>query len=93
MPSLREKKRYIVFELQGNNVFPAIEKALNDFLGILGMSKVNPVIMKDKYNGKRGIIRINHAYKDETITALALANAKVVGVSGILNKAEEKYLR
>ena len=90
LPSLREKKRYIVFETNNPN---KIESALKDFLGVLGMSKVNPEVMKDKFKKNRGIIRINHAYKDEVITALSLVNVKVIGVSGILKKADEKYLR
>ncbi|MBT4368183.1 hypothetical protein HOD14_02295 [Candidatus Woesearchaeota archaeon] len=90
LPSLREKKRYIVFETTNPN---KVDKALKDFLGILGMSKVNPLVMKDKFKKNRGIVRINHAYKDEVIMALSLVNVKVIGVSGILKKADEKYLR
>jgi len=97
---MREKKRYIVFEIENEAsnklVFDSINKALNDFLGILGMSKVNPVIMEDKFNGKKGIIRINHKYKDEVIVALSLIgefNIKVIGVSGILKKAEQNYIQ
>jgi len=98
MPSLREKKRYIVFELEkdNKNAKIIIKKALEKFLGILGMSKVNPVIMDDKFDGKKGIIRINHKYKDEVIVALNLIQdfkINVVGVSGILKKAEEKFLK
>ena len=90
LPSLREKKRYIVFETTNPN---KVDKALKDFLGILGMSKVNPLVMKDKFKKNRGIVRINHAYKDEVIMALSLVNVKVIGVSGILKKADGKYLR
>tara|TARA_Y100000034_G_C6758429_1_gene337631 strand:+ start:573 stop:818 length:246 start_codon:yes stop_codon:yes gene_type:complete len=64
-----------------------VEKALQDFLGILGMSKVNPVVMKDKMKNNKGIVRINHRFKDEVIVALSLAKADVIHVSGILNKA------
>ncbi len=91
LPSLREKKRYIVFE---GGSLKNIDEALNKFLGILGMSKVNPVVMKDKIKDKKGIIRINHAYKDEVIVALSLVKGlKIIGVSGILKKTEEKYMR
>ncbi len=99
LPSLREKKRYIVFEANISDkkiIFNEIDNVLNKFLGILGMSKVNPFIMKDKFKNNRGIIRINHAYKDEVITSLSLIKKfkiSVIGVSGILNKAEERYMR
>ena len=96
LPSLREKKRYVVFEVTSNSkreeILKSIECALRDFLGILGMSKASPVIMKDKFNGKRGIVRFNNPFKDEVITALSLVKGiKVVGISGILKKAESKF--
>ena len=98
MPSLREKKRYIVFELEDENKAApkVIMEALEKFLGILGMSKVNPVILEDKFTGKKGIIRLNHKYKDEVIIGLSLIQdfkINIVGVSGILKKAEEKFLK
>lgn len=92
---MREKKRYIVFEVNGNlskkMVFDSINNSLKEFLGILGLSKVNPVVMSDKFNGTRGIIRINHRFKDEVIVALGLSNMKIkiITVSGILKKAEK----
>lgn len=90
MPTLREKKRYIVFETvnEKDRVITAVNNALKDFLGILGLSKVNPSVINFE-NGK-GIIRINHAFKDEVITALSLIKdfkIKVITVSGILKKA------
>lgn len=100
LPSLREKKRYIVFEydktMDTKNITNIVENALERFLGILGMSKVNPVVMEDKFLDGRGIIRINHAFKDEVIVGLSLieeTTVRVIGVSGILKKAELKYLR
>lgn len=94
---MREKKRYIVYESSAKApdvVFSSIQSALEKFLGILGMSKVNPEIMKDKFKNGRGIIRINHKYKDEVITGLTFSEVKVgvIGVSGILKKAEERYM-
>jgi len=100
MPSLREKKRYIVFEVEGNfdkvKVIKIIDEALLKFLGILGMSKVNPVVMDDKFEKNKGIIRINHGFKDEVIVGLGLIQdfkINILGVSGILKKAEEKFLK
>ena len=91
LPSLREKKRYIVFETSEadkRKVFNTIESALKDFLGILGMSKINPIIVD--FKDKTGIIRINNPYKDEVIVALSLIKTmkiRVIKVSGILKKA------
>lgn len=95
---MREKKRYVVFKVQQQTpkeeVFLSLESALKEFLGILGLSHVNPEIMKDKFKNKQGIIRINHSFKDEVISALALSKVKVdvMGVSGILKKAEAKFM-
>ncbi|MBW3020831.1 hypothetical protein KY334_06030 [Candidatus Woesearchaeota archaeon] len=96
---MREKKRYIVFEVTGNKdqkvISDSINTSLNKFLGILGMSKVNPVIMEDKFKDNKGIIRFNHKFKDEVIVALGLVKdfkIKILGVSGILKKAEEKFM-
>lgn len=100
LPSLREKKRYIVFEydktMDTKKITTIVENALERFLGILGMSKANPVVMEDKFLDGQGIIRINHAFKDEVIVGLSLieeTSVRVIGVSGILKKAETKYFR
>jgi len=92
-PSLREKKRYLVFDAGSadkNAVFARINNALRDFLGILGLSFVNPVIMQDKFSNGVGILRINNPYKDEAVAALSLAGVKIISVSGILKKAVSK---
>ena len=110
LPSLREKKRYLVFEIiskQKIDNFNLVEKSIMNnaltFLGQLGIAKAGAMMLKDKWNKElqRGIIRINHKHVDEMKAALTLIKkienndvvVKSVGVSGILNKAENKYLK
>lgn len=86
--------------------FSLVEKAIKEtvlaFIGQLGVSKANPVMLKDCWNQEkqRGIIKVNHKSVDEIKMSLALiknindvkATVNCIGVSGILNKAKKRYL-
>ena len=77
-PSLRQKKRYIVFEIVSptkfsvNYVKDEVEKALLLFFGQLGMSKASPLFLKEKYKNNKFIVKINNKYVDECISAVIL---------------------
>ena len=72
-------------------------------IGELGVAKAGIQVLKDCWNTntQRGIIRINHKSVDEIKASLSLikniknkkATIKSIGVSGILNKAKQKYLK
>ena len=103
LPSLREKKRYMVFQIKnGKNlefskIKAEIKQKLLEFLGQLGYGKAGILIVDGKNN--KGIIKVNNKHVDEARTALSLVkdlnNQKVIiqtlGVSGILKKAKEKW--
>ena len=107
LPTLREKKRYLAFEIiTGTKIsFDEISKSINktvlEFLGTLGASKAGIIIMKDKYRKQKGLIRVSHRHVNQLKSALMFITkinnknviVKSVGVSGILKKAEAKYLR
>ncbi|MBW2963173.1 hypothetical protein KY306_00150 [Candidatus Woesearchaeota archaeon] len=107
LPSLKEKKRYVAFEVISkekfsfNQVKKAVDEALLKYIGLLGAGKAGMQILPEKYNQNRGLIRINHKFTDYLKASFALIskinNQKVVvrslGTSGILKKAEHKYLR
>ncbi len=110
LPSLREKKRYLAFEVLSKGKitdFDAVSNTILDtsteFLGQLGMSKAGIMILKDKYNkdSQRGLIRVNHKNVDNLKAALTMVDnidnseviVKSIGVSGILKKAEKRYLK
>jgi RNase P/RNase MRP subunit POP5 len=87
--------------------FKAISKEIQDksllFLGQLGLAKAGIRILSEKWNLQlqKGMIKVNNKYVNELKSSLTLIekinNKKVVvkstGVSGILKKAEQKYLR
>lgn len=110
LPSAREKKRYLVFEISAKDkidnfdpVYEAIYARCIRYLGELGMSKANIYILKDKWNEslQRGLIRVNNKHTHDLRAALSLVNevngqhvnVKTIGLSGILKKAQEKYLK
>ncbi|MEK6900497.1 MAG: Rpp14/Pop5 family protein [Nanoarchaeota archaeon] len=103
LPSLKQKKRYVVFGIISEASFSwpevqeAIEHSLAKFLGDLGMAKASPLLIKEKWNEKKQhfVIKVNHTYVDELKTALIL-NKKIkntpviiksITVSGTLKKA------
>lgn len=102
LPSLREKKRYIVFEVisKGQAGFQetsqAIMESLSRFLGEKELAKASPAILPDKWNKsmQRGIIRINHNYMDAAKACFCMISrvnnegiVRSVTTSGTLKKA------
>lgn len=102
---MREKKRYIVFEviadkkLSFSNVAEKIFQQNLEFLGELGCARSGLMVL-DEWKQNKGILKVNNKYLNETRAALALIKeinnqkviVKTVGVSGILKKAKEKFL-
>jgi len=108
-PSLREKKRYIIFEILSknqikafNNVAKAIKFSYKSLFGDIGMGEAGLLIIANKYDSKKqkGMIQVNHKTLDKLRSALAnieqIEEQQVIvhslGASGILKKAEVKYL-
>ena len=97
LKSLKQKKRYIVFDVSEEysllDLKSAVETALEKYFGQLGMAKVSPLFVKAE--GKRFILKVNHQYVDETIAGIILIKkikntpviVKSVIVSGTLKKA------
>ncbi len=104
LPVLKEKKRYITFEIVTNGNLnkqktkEEIEKACLKFLGELGVAKAG--LMFISFNKVKGILKVNNKYVDEVKTALSLIKevdnknviVNCIGVSGILKKTKQKYL-
>ena len=102
LSSLKQKKRYLVFEVTSTKQFSVgeIEKevfqALLSFLGELGVSRTAPMFLKEKFNKQRFILKVNHKYVSETQAALSLIktikNTKVIVKSlitaGTIKKAK-----
>ena len=109
LPSLREKKRYLVFEVISkekvtdiNDVSNSIWDCSLQFLGRLGTAKAGIMVLNNKWNpeSQRGIIKVSHKHVDALKSSLVFAkkinNTEVIfrslGVSGILKKAEDKFI-
>lgn len=104
-PTLRERKRYIVFEAISNKVIiakqakKAIENALMDYCGVNGSAKAGMIFLADKYDDKKqtGIVRVCHKSVEDIKSALCLITKinndpvlfRSLGVSGILNKTKK----
>ena len=110
LPSLREKKRYLAFEVisrekikDADLISSAIMDTSLKFLGQLGVAKAGLMMLNNKWdaNLQRGIMKIGHRHVDDVKAALTLASKinnkdvifRSLGVSGILRKTEERYLK
>ena len=104
LPSKKEKRRYLAFEIISEDEinFKEVAGALsNSLIESLGY-EAHIRLLTDKWNqeSQRGIIRVNNRYLNELKKTLELINKvdheeikiRTLGVSGMLNKAEKRYL-
>lgn len=103
MPTLRQKKRYILFEIQAEKQFivseveELVQFALHDFLGQLGLAKASPLFLKERYQDNHFVLKVNHRYVDEVKGAIVLIKKikntpiilRSITTSGTLKKATE----
>jgi|SRR3989338_7281742 len=84
LPSLREKKRYLVYEVISKSRFndtvhvnKAVLDASKEFLGNLGMAKAGIIPINDQWNAdmQRGVIRVNNRHVDELKASLVFARS------------------
>ncbi len=102
LPTLREKKRYLVFEVLGDaSCTSSVSAANGSFSGLFGSIEAARASIKPvKSAGKRCMVSVNRQYVDKLKASLAMVksinNSKVilrsVGVSGALNAAVSKYI-
>ncbi|RJQ21203.1 hypothetical protein C4580_03085 [Candidatus Woesearchaeota archaeon] len=81
LPTLKEKKRYLAFEILSNgkmkdfsDVSRAIWGSLLSFVGTRGAGEMGVIMIPEKYNAKRqrGLIRVAHTGLDTLRASLAL---------------------
>ena len=87
-PSMREKKRYLL--IRGKNLKSNVEKAILEFIGVLGMSQAGLNYIK---TGKDWIIvSVNREAVDKVRASLAVygEKMKVEKVSGTLKGLNRK---
>lgn len=83
-PSMREKKRYLL--VKGNNLKSNVEKAILEFIGVLGMSKTGLVWIKNDLKSNSATISVNRKMVDLVRASLAGYSEKMIveKVSGTL---------
>jgi ribonuclease P/MRP protein subunit POP5 len=81
LPSLREKKRYLAFEIISDGkiadkqaAFSAIKRAYLSYLGELEAGKAGIMMLGECYNTEKqmGIIRVKHTYLDKLRASLCM---------------------
>ncbi len=105
--SLREKKRYVAFqilsegEIDFGDLINALWSSILDLFGEVNTGEINFWLVKDawKKESKRGLIKCNHKHVSEVRLAMALINRigdsqvsiRSLGVSGTMKSARKKY--
>ncbi len=86
-PSMREKKRYLL--VKGNNLRENVEKAILDFIGVLGMSKAGLEWIKS--SSDNGIIAVNRESVEHVRASFAVWPEKIdiTDVSGSIKKLKK----
>ena len=87
-PSMKENKRYLF--VRGKNLKENVEKAILDFVGVLGMSKVGLFWIKKNENS--AVISVNREMVDSVRASLCVWPEKieVEKVSGTLKSLAGK---
>jgi len=100
MPTLRECKRYIGFEIESAVPIPfkmfedVFERCMKDLIGTLGVAQAGAFVIKDRYNGNKGIIRVNNKFTDHIKMVFTMIKSidekpvivKSIRTSGMINK-------
>ncbi|MEK6947823.1 MAG: Rpp14/Pop5 family protein [Nanoarchaeota archaeon] len=103
-PSLREKKRYLVYQvISERDINPIIIKenilkTFKEYFGNIILSKADMRFID--YKDNKGIIRINNKYLDNLRASFCLLGkvnkeeiiVRSLGVSGMINKARSKFM-
>lgn len=102
-PVDKEKKRYVLFEIESGKKrfsFREVERAIisscKELLGEIFTGEAGINVMKEKFSGKRGIIRVNNRwvkYLKVCLGNIYQINGEKVSiqtkkVSGLLNKLQ-----
>lgn len=107
-PSLREQKRYIIFEILSdgkiayNELINAIWNSMLDYLGEAETAEARIWLIQNLYDEQkqRGILKCKHDYVEKMRVALSLIQIigetkcviRITGVTGTIKSANMKYL-
>ena len=80
-PSLREKKRYLVFEVisktpikDEKSICSSIKTGFSQLFGQVGLGEAGLIFLNKKYNSskQRGLVRVDHKNLDKLRASLAI---------------------
>ncbi len=105
--SLREKKRYIAFEIRSESqvefgdLINALWSSILDLFGEINTGRISFWLVKDLWDKEKqkGLIKCNHNHVSEVRLALGLVerigenkvSIRSLGVSGTMKSARKKY--
>lgn len=107
MPSLREKKRYLVFEVlakrriaEPSSIRRAVYNSMLQLYGEMGAADAGLIMLDFNASSQRGIVKVSNKCVNSLKASLSLiknvnaepATLKSVGISGTLRKARAKYI-
>ena len=88
LSSLKEKKRYIAFEIDSeygfakDDIINAVDTICRNFMGEFGYGKSGVMVVDDVVEGKNGVVRVNSKYVDLVKVSLMMIkeinNKKVI---------------
>ncbi len=102
LPTLREKKRYLVFEVIGaascDDAAAAVKRSFSTLFGMVEAAGANIKSMKSQ--GNKCMLSVNRKYSDKLKAAMIMVKSikssavilRSVGVSGSVKGATIKYL-
>ena len=90
-PSLREKRHYLVVLAENDKI---VRDAILSYLGEWGLASSGAQIAETgQAKGKNyTIVSVTTKWQSNVNAALALKNLRVIGISGTMKKAKEKFL-
>lgn len=105
LPSLRERNRYIVFEViskakfDSSAIFDAIYRAFDDLFGQFGLAGAGPMLISWNKAKSKGILRTSHVWKDALKSSFLFVKrinnadvlVKSVATSGTIKKAKSIF--
>src|SRR3989338_8410414 len=78
LPSLKLRRRYVLFEIKADKEFSAseVQEAVDAcillFLGQLGISRAQPMFLKERYNSYKFTVKVNHTSVDDLKAGIIL---------------------
>ena len=107
--SMRQPKRYVVFEvvsehsIEYQDLVSAVWNSTLALLGEASASEARPWFIVNLYNTatQKGVLKCAHNMVEQMRTALSLiaivgesrSIVRIIGVTGTINAAQEKYLK